>query len=165
MGNDSLDETSLQTSALYTTGIQLFPVNIPGLTLLIGTGLHITHVPTDSQVRRIPAYDGVLMPIVSSETKAHSEITIQTDYKPSPGSRYSMAGRSNIAGELILKDSNNSMSTADLSTLLLLCGDIESNPGPADRDVELPRENRQTGTVRLRIFFFEKLTNCCYMIQ
>ncbi len=159
MGNESLDKTSLQTAALYTTGIQLLPVNIPDLTLLIGTGLHITRIPAHSQVREVQVYDLVLMPIVSSESKAHSEITSQTDYTPTPRSRYSMVGPSNIIGEFILKDSNNAMSTADLIMLLLMCGDIESNPGPADRDVDLPQQNRQMDRVRPEIFIIGKIVD------
>ncbi len=50
---------------------------------------------------------------------------------------------------------NMYMYTADLSTLLQLCGDIESNPGPTDRNVEPPTQNQETDGVSIETCTFQ----------
>ncbi len=50
---------------------------------------------------------------------------------------------------------NMYMYTADLSTLLRLCDDIESNPGPTDRDVDPPTQNQETDEVGIETCTFQ----------
>ncbi len=156
MGKEALANTCLHTTDLYTTGIRILPVCSPDLTLLAGTtGLHITEVPAETQVREILMYDMAFMANVSCETKPcrkHAEITRQHLYRPGADSRNSSSGRSDILDEFRLNHGKRqiiSIYTADLSTLLLLCGDIESNPGPANTGLKPPPRNRRRARVSI----------------
>ncbi len=125
---------SLHTAVLYTTGILLVPVDSPDLTLLTGTA---TQCPSDNQVRENLIHNLPSMTSVSDE-----------DSKDSP------SGEPDILDQLNSEHrgrQNISMYTADLSKLLLLCGDIESNPGPTDRDEDPVTENQQTDEVSTEI--------------
>ena len=61
---------------------------------------------------------------------------------PTAGSSDLSARRSDILDEFSSEEGDR-----DLTTLLLLCGDVESNPGPTDDDVEPPPQNQQTDEV------------------
>ncbi len=135
MGNKAWANASLHTADLYTTAIRVLPVDIQDLTLLTGTGLNINAVPAENNARELLMYDVAFMANVSCYTKLlheHAEVTSQTLYRPGADSGNSSTRRSDILDEfsLILDELT---SVPDLSTLLLLlCGDVESNPGPAD---------------------------------
>ena len=66
------------------------------------------------------------------------------DSKDSPGGGPDILDQFNLEYQA---RQNISMYTADLSRLLLLCGDIESNPGPTDRDEDSVTQNQQTDEV------------------
>ncbi len=166
MVNETSD-ISLHIAVLGTTGIRLLPhvpVDSRNLALLTGTGLHITHVPANKQVREILIYDVAFMPSVSAETKQHPEVARQTDYRCGPDSRYSLMGQLDILDEFASEDGNRLkifVYMADLRTLLLLCGDIESNPGPSNGDRK--PQNQETDGVGLHIFIFLQ-NNLCHIV-
>ena len=167
MGNGALVNINPHTAAdLYTTGIRLLSVDIPDLTLLTGTGLHITEVPAENQVRELLMYDVAFMSNVSRETKPrseHGEVTRQIVRSPGSDSRNSSAGLCDIVDEVSFDDGNRqniSTYTTDVRSLLLLCGDIESNPGPATTGLKPPPRNRRIARVSLDIFFFLQKCTC-----
>ncbi len=149
VGTEHSDNTRVQTADLYTTGKHVHPINIQSVT---GTDLHITDAPTNNQTREILVHDRAIVSGVSTKTKTHPEGKRQSDYRPCADTGDSSWGRSDITDEFRSGDGHRgehsiSMYTADLSTLLLQCGDIEPNPGPTDEDVKPPHLNHKSSEV------------------
>ncbi len=147
VGKKESDNTRVQTADLYTTGKQVPPINMPGLS---GSDLHINDVTANNQAREVLVYDMVFFSGISSKIKPPSDVTRQTDYGPKVDTGDSSWRRSDITDEFTPGDRGEHsipMYTADLSTLLLQCGDIESNPGPTDEDVKRPHLNQKSGEV------------------
>ncbi len=143
MGNEALESTA----EVNTAGMRVFPVEIPDRILNIGSGLNISNIPSDSQVRAIVMRDVASMPNVFHEPKPYTEATRQADYKRS-------SNLSSALDEFSLEEGDR-----DLRTLLLLCGDIESNPGPTDDDVGRPPQNQQTDEVSSDMYYFCKINS------
>ncbi len=137
MDNEALDNAGVERASLYTTGIQLLPTDNSDLTLLTGSGLYFTDVPDEKQGRGIMANGVGFMHSTSGETNRHAVVSSHTVYRP--GSDWFRSEQ--MARQCI------PVNAVDRSTLVLLCGDIESNPGPKDNDVEPPRQKQKTDAV------------------
>ncbi len=148
MGKDVFDSTYLHTAV---PGVRVIPVDSPDLTPPTGTtAVHITHFPPDNQVRENLIHNVASVTSVSVEIVAYHEVTRQILSRPSEDSRDPPAGGPDIQAR-----QNIPMYTADLSRLLLLCGDIESNPGPTDRGADCVTRNQQTDDVSVEICIFQ----------
>ena len=147
MANKAVVNISLPRALLYTVGLQVLPASIPDLTLLTGSGLNITDVLIDNRVRDFPVCG---VPLMSSAPPPLPEVTRQTSNTTSTASRASLAVRLNSLDMFRSKNlARHSIAVyaADLSTLLLLCGDIEANPGPTAKDVEPLTQTHQQARV------------------
>ena len=137
MANKALD-ISLHTAVLYTAGTRPLPVDNADLAPLNGTtGPHIRHIPADNQVRENLMHNELSVASFSVETAACYGATRQNLNMPSEDIRDPPAGEPDKLDQFKSEHrvrQNISMYTTNLSRLLLLCGDIESNPGPSDRD-------------------------------
>ncbi len=150
MANKAVVNVSLQRALLYTIGIQVLPASIPDLTLLTGGGLNITDVPIDNRVREYPVCGVALMSSAPPRIKPRPEVTRQTSNTTSRDSSASLTVRLNSLDTFRSKNlARHSIAVyaADLSTLLLLCGDIEANPGPTAKDVEPLTQTHQQARV------------------
>ncbi len=154
MGDKAFNSTNLHTAVLHTTGIEVIPVGSPDLTPLTGT---TTQFPADNQVRENLIHNLSSMANVSVETMSYHGTTRQTLHSPSENSRDSPVGGPDIPDQFNSEyraRQNISMYTANVHRLLLLCGDIESNLGPTDRDGDPLTQNQQTDGVSVNICKF-----------
>ncbi len=150
IGMEAFDSTHLHTAACHTSGIRLLHVDNPDLTSVTGTTvLHITHFPADNQVRENLIHNVPSLASVSGGIVTYHGATKQTLSRPSEDSRDPPEGGQDILHQF--NSEYNSMYMANLSSLLLLCGDVESNPGPTDRDEGPATQNLQTDEVSLEI--------------
>ena len=133
-----------QTVPLYTTGFQVIPAQHAGVVIVAGTGLHIK---PHTKVRNFVLFDRPSCDIYA-EFKPYKEMR-EAVYRPG----LDRTERSGITDYSNQEDLNRQsvpvyaayrnmpvtpLYTADLKDLLLLCGDVESNPGPTERDENVP---------------------------
>ncbi len=112
-----------------TTDIEGLPVKTSFFALHKGRRIHFRNVPADRQVREILMH-GVLI-----EPETYSSAINETLYKRQ-ADRVVSAAVGGLEMSHYFEDRHRSripVDLPDLRGLLLLCGDVESNPGPTDR--------------------------------
>ncbi len=140
---------------LYTHA-QVIPTLIRGLDIVTGIILHIGNLQPAKQVRDIFMFD---MPYLEVYTASRlcTEVTSVMRGTMHTGERQDILDYCNSEER---EGQSISPYTADLSALLLLCGDVESNPGPTTTGEKPDPQSQQTEEVSTSDI---RLHDCCLL--